>query len=96
MIPKVGMVAACPNVYTSCCADHTRGWQRSGGKVFSISPCSDCVDHGILLHKLRVYGVRCLALDWFRLYLTNRQQYITAKNKLTDIRSVDSGANCSF
>ena len=32
----------------------------------------DCVDYGILLHKLIVYGVQGHDLDWFRSYLTNR------------------------
>ena len=48
----------------------------SGYSVVSIlldfSKAFDCVDHEILLHRLRVYGVRGAALDWFRSYFTNR------------------------
>ena len=61
-----------------------------------FSKAFDCVDHEILLQKLRVYGVRGLALDWFRSHLTNRQQNVTLKNKLSDVRSVDCGVPQGF
>ena len=36
----------------------------------------DALDHNILLHKLKIYGVRGIALSWFKDYLTNRHQYV--------------------
>ena len=36
----------------------------------------DCVNHEILLSKLNTCGIRGINLDWFRSYLSNREQYV--------------------
>ena len=39
----------------------------------------DCVNHEIL-SKLNTYGIRGITFDWFRSFLTNREQYVSINN----------------
>ena len=58
----------------------------SCGIFVDLQKAFDTVDHGILLSKMDYYGIRGLANNWFRSYLTDRQQF-------TSINGYDS--NCS-
>ena len=51
--------------------DYVVGVFRDFSKAF------DTVDHAILLDKMFIYGVRTIALQWFKHYLTGRSQYVT-------------------
>ena len=51
----------------------------------------DTVDHDILLSKLNHNGIRGATYQWFKSYLTGRQQYTTIAQLKSDLCSINYG-----
>ena len=49
-----------------------------------LSKAFDTIDHNILLNKLQTYGIRGVALEWFKSYLTNRKHCIQYKSSTSN------------
>ena len=56
-----------------------------------LSKAFDTLDHKILLHKLKYYGIKGKELDWFKSYLSNRQQFVEINGTLSDTKLITTG-----
>ena len=57
----------------------------------NVNKLFDTVDHNIFLIKLDYYGIRGIAINWFRSYLTNRKQYVTIAGGNSELKIMKFG-----
>ena len=62
-----------------------------GAIFFYLKKAFDIVDHGILLEKLAIHGIRGETLCWFESYLPNRCQCIADGVNVSNTEVIKSG-----
>lgn len=62
-----------------------------GGLFIDLKKAFDTLNHEILLKKLEKYGIRGVANDLIRSYLSNRKQYVTINGARSSLRTTDIG-----
>ena len=61
----------------------------AGGIFIDLQKAFNTVDHNILLSKLSHYSVKVAPCQWFKSFLTGRQQYTTINYQKPSLSSID-------
>ena len=61
------------------------------GIFIDLQKAFDTVNHNILINKLNHYGIRGVANNWYKTYLTNRSQYVSIQGLNSEIEQINHG-----
>ena len=61
------------------------------GVFLDLSKAFDTIDHDILLQKLNLLGIRGVVNNWFRSYLSNRQQFVEISHERSALMRISCG-----
>ena len=70
--------------------------EYSIGIFIDLSKVFDTLNHSILCDKLEHYGIRGIALDWFKSYLNNRLQYVECNGVISSKLKLKCGVHQGF
>ena len=63
----------------------------TAGVFIDLAKAFDTIDHGILLKKLQHYGIRGVALSFFKSYLCCRKQYVFLNETKSELLTITCG-----
>ena len=63
----------------------------TAGIFLDLSKAFDTVDHSIIISKLEHYGIRGIALQWFKNYLLNSYQIVKFRNSQFEKKMIKCG-----
>ena len=66
--------------------DHLQNLKKCSVVSIDLKKAFDTVDHNILFKKLDHYGIRCITLDLFKSYISDRYQCIEFDSVLSDLK----------
>lgn len=61
------------------------------GVFIDLKKAFDTVDHNILLFKLSHYGIRGITNQWFKSYLSDRQQFVSISDLKSELCKISCG-----
>ena len=61
------------------------------GVYLDFSKAFDTINHDILFQKLQCYGIRGIALEWIKSYMSNRYQYVSFNSCDSCIEPIEYG-----
>ena len=56
-----------------------------------MSKAFDTIDHSILIDKLQYYGIHGTAINWFKSYLSDRNQYVQFNDCVSSQTGISTG-----